>query len=144
VPLVLGRPVPPPGATDAAPLCGELPAAEAATLLAGLRPESPAVLRDVVRGRFRPQALPGVASLVVAGERDPLLPPVAAALFARTVGADHETIPGGGHWLLGGPTWLRVVDVLHRWIVRRLGEPLLEFYPEAMADRDEAEDDAKE
>jgi pimeloyl-ACP methyl ester carboxylesterase len=140
VPLVLGRPVPPPTPADAAPLCGELPAAECAAVLAGLRPESAAVLRDVVRGRFRPAAIPGVGTLVVSGERDPLLPPVSATLLARTVGAEHEAIQAGGHWLLGGSCWQRAADVVHRWTVRRLGEPLLEYYAEAMSDREANEE----
>jgi hypothetical protein len=30
---------------------------------------------------------------------------------------------------------------MHRWLVRRLGEPLLELYAEMMAERDAAETD---
>jgi hypothetical protein len=37
--------------------------------------------------------------------------------------------------------WQGTVDLLHRWLVRRLGEPLLEFHAEAMAERDAGGDD---
>jgi len=144
LPLVLGQPVPPPDLAAAGPLCGELPPPECAAIVGGLRPESAAVLRDVARGRFRPAPLGDVPALVVAGDRDPLLPPVSAALLARTIGAEQATIAGGGHWLLGGTAWQPTVDTVHRWIVRRLGESLLEFYAEAMADRAEDEDEGED
>src|SRR5437867_3185341 len=81
--------------------------------------------------------LGSLVALVVAGDRDPLLPPPAAAAFARALGAEHQSLDGAGHWLLAGPTWQRSVGLVHRWIVQRLGEPLLERYAEAMADREE-------
>src|SRR5439155_769830 len=73
----------------------------------------------------------------VAGDRDPFLPAPAAAALARTIGAQHEALDGAGHWLLAGPAWQRCVGLVHRWLVQRLGEPLLERYAEATAERDE-------
>ncbi len=135
--LLLARPVPPPSGAAAAPLCGELPAPLGSAVVASLAPESPRALREVVRPRTPPAAVAGVPALVVAGDRDPLLPPPAAAAFARTLGAEHRSLDAAGHWLLAGPAWQRGVGLVHRWIVQRLGEPLLERYAEAMAEREE-------
>jgi pimeloyl-ACP methyl ester carboxylesterase len=81
-----------------------------------------------------------VPAVVVAGDRDRLLPADAAAAFARAAGADLLRLDGAGHWPLAGPRWQPAVATVHRWLVQRLGAPLLELYEEAMADRD-AEDD---
>jgi len=137
VPLLVGRAVPPPTAAAAVPLCGELPPPLRSALLAALVPESPRLVRDVVRGRTAPSPVSGVPTLLVTGDCDPLLPPPAAAALARALGAQHEALDAAGHWLLAGPAWQRGVGLVHRWLVQRLGEPLLERYAEAMAERDE-------
>jgi pimeloyl-ACP methyl ester carboxylesterase len=98
------------------------------------------VIRDVARGRPAPAALAGVPGLLLAGARDPLLPPPEAAALARAVGAEHQQLEVAGHWPLAGPAWQEAVGRVHRWIVQRLGAPLLERYDEAMAERD-AEDE---
>src|SRR6059058_3468513 len=135
--LLLARPVPPPGVRAAAPLCGELAAPLCRAVVASLAPESPRVLREVVRPRTPPAAVAGVPALVVTGDRDPLLPAPAAAAFARALGAEHQSLDGAGHWLFAGPAWQRGVGLVHRWIIQRLGEPLLERYAEAMTEREE-------
>ena len=135
--LLLARPVPPPGVRAAAPLCGELAAPLGRAVVASLAPESPRVLREVVRPRTPPAAVAGVPALVVTGDRDPLLPAPAAAAFARALGAEHQSLDGAGHWLFAGPAWQRGVGLVHRWIIQRLGEPLLERYAEAMTEREE-------
>src|SRR5206468_1368748 len=66
-----------------------------------------------------------------------LLPAPAAAAFARALGAEHQSLDGAGHWLFAGPAWQRGVGLVHRWIIQRLGEPLLERYAEAMTEREE-------
>ena len=134
--LLFARRVPPPSGAAAAPLCGELAAPLRDALVANFAPESPRAVREVVRPRTPPAGV-GVPTLVVAGDRDPLLPPPMAATFAGALGAEHQPLEGAGHWLLAGATWQRGVGLVHRWIVQRLGEPLLERYAEAMAEREE-------
>jgi hypothetical protein len=64
----------------------------------------------------------------------------AAEEFARTTGAELQVVHGAGHSLVAGPRWQEIAALVHRWLVQRLGESLLEFHAEAMAERD-AEDD---
>jgi pimeloyl-ACP methyl ester carboxylesterase len=134
--LLRGRPVPPPTGRAASLLTGDLPPSERASAEAQLGSDSAAAILDVARGRIDPPPAGRVPAIVLSGDRDPLLPSGAATTFARRVGAEHQVLGNVGHWLLAGPSWQRTVDVLHRWLVQRLGEPLLELYPEAMADRD--------
>jgi pimeloyl-ACP methyl ester carboxylesterase len=77
-----------------------------------------------------------VPTLVVGGEYDPLLPRNAGIALASMLGAEHVEIPGAGHWPLLPPCWRSTVGIVHRWLVHRLGEPLLDLYAEAMADRE--------
>jgi pimeloyl-ACP methyl ester carboxylesterase len=141
--LLRGRPVAPPtGAAAAAWL--DLPGRAAAGIRAALGPEDAAAVRDVAWGRFRARPAPaGVPALLVSGDRDRLLPPAEAAALARAVGAERRVLDGAGHWVLAGPAWQAAVAVVHRWLVQRLGEPLLELYADALADR-EAEDEGAE
>jgi pimeloyl-ACP methyl ester carboxylesterase len=138
--LVRGRPVPPPAADRMALLWGEGPAA--ADVVAALGPEDARAVRDVVWGRVSAVPAPGVPTLLLAGERDPLLPPAAARALAEALGAEHRVLAGEGHWPLVGPSWATAVGFVHRWLVQRLGESLLELHAEAMAER--AADDADE
>jgi hypothetical protein len=142
--LVCGRPVPPPSGGGAEALVAGLPAPVRAQTLAALGPDAAAAVADVVWGRLpiRPAA-PVVPTLLVRGEGDPLLSPPDAGTLARTLGADEQGLDGAGHWLIAGPTWQRAADLVHRWIVQRLGAPLLELYPEAMAEREAEEGDGE-
>jgi pimeloyl-ACP methyl ester carboxylesterase len=114
----------------------ELPAAARAGVERGLAAEHPAVLRELLRGRVRPLAAGATPTLLATGERDPLLPPPAAAALAAAIGAEHRVLPGLGRWLPCAPGWERCVGIVHRWTVQRLGTALLELYAEAMAERD--------
>ena len=134
--LLRGRPMSPPSGHAAALLLGDLPPSARLPVEAELGPDSPVAILDVVRGRIDPPSAGRLPAIVLAGDRDTLLAPDAAEAFATSVGAEHRVLPDAGHWPLAGPGWHRTVDVLHRWLVQRLGEPLLELYPEAMADRD--------
>jgi pimeloyl-ACP methyl ester carboxylesterase len=130
---LLGRSIPPPRGEAARRTFGESPD--------GLDVETARAVFDVVRGRpgtFRPVDVP---TLVLAGAHDPLLPPDAAAGLAATLGAEHAEIAAAAHWPILAPAWQRTADTVHRWLVRRLGEPLLELYAEMMAERDPAEGD---
>jgi hypothetical protein len=134
--LLRGRPVSPPTGRAVGLLVGDLPPSARLPIEAQLGPDSAAAILDVVRRRVDPAPAGGRPAIVLAGDRDPLLASGAAAAFAEGVGAEHRVLSDAGHWPLAGPGWQRTVDVLHRWLVQRLGESLLELYPEAMADRD--------
>jgi pimeloyl-ACP methyl ester carboxylesterase len=142
--LLTGADVPPPHGRSAALVFGDLPEGVRATVARGLAPEEAEAVRDVLWGRLPAPTPPGVPTLVVSGDRDPLLPVPKAADLARALGGRHELLAGAGHWPLGGPAWLGAVDVVHRWLVRELGEELLDLYAEAMAERDEGSDDEAE
>ncbi len=137
--VALGGRVPPPQPAIVDVLLGDLPARERATVTARLAADDGAAVRDVVRGRVH-LAPASVPTLVVAGGRDPFAPAPAVRELATQIGAEVETLPEGGHWLLAGPAWQAAVAVVHRWVVQRLGEPLLEIYAETMAERDAGDD----
>jgi len=131
--LLLGRPVSPPDASLLATWSAP-PVARC-----GLAPESAALVRAVVRGAVMPATTRPALALV--GDRDPMVPLLTARDFAASVGAELQILESAGHWPHAGPTWQQVVGVVHRWLVRRLGEPLLEHYAESMAERDAEEED---
>src|SRR6185295_19104263 len=137
--LVLGRAVSPP---DDAIAAAWIDVAEPtrSQILAGLSPDDAASVRDVVWGRVPPShPAGGTPSLLLAGDRDAVVPLDAAESLARGAGAELHVIEGTGHWPLAGAGWQTTVGVVHRWLVQRLGAALLELYPEAMAER-EADD----
>jgi pimeloyl-ACP methyl ester carboxylesterase len=134
--LLLGRRIAPPGAAA----FGSLPA----TVASQLDAETTRAVLDVVRGRPLSPVGPGLPLLVAAGPRDPLLPADAAAALAARLMAEHLVIPDAAHWPLVEAGWQVTVDLLHRWLVRRLGEPLLELHAEAMAERDDDQADPDE
>jgi pimeloyl-ACP methyl ester carboxylesterase len=138
VPLLLGRPVPPPRGYQEDLLLGSLPESVRQGIRAGLRPEAAAAVWEAARG-VRDGAIGAVPALVVSGGRDPLVPPAETGRLIATLGADHVVLADAGPWPIGGPGWQEVVGRMHRWIVQRLGAPLLELYPEAMAAREEEE-----
>jgi pimeloyl-ACP methyl ester carboxylesterase len=104
-------------------------------------PDGARAIGDVVRRRAPAPPAPTPPALVVHGGRDPLLPADAARAFAATLGAESHELPDAGRWLVAGRGWQACVDAVHGWLVRRLGESLLELYEEAMAERDAADDD---
>jgi pimeloyl-ACP methyl ester carboxylesterase len=103
----------------------------------GETPDDAALVRDVLWGALPRRA--GVPTLIVSTAEDPLLPAAARAAITA-LAADEGRFIGPTRSPLLGPTWRTPVDVVHRWLVRRLGEPLLELYPEAMADREADEE----
>ena len=140
VPLLFGRPVSPPSGYQEELLLGALPESVRREVRAGLGAEPAAAVWAAARGM--PDGLTAaVSTLVVSGGRDPLLPTPEAATLAARLTAEHVVLPAAGAWPLSGPGWQEVVGTMHRWIVRRLGAPLLELYPEAMAAREEEEEE---
>ncbi|HYV58086.1 MAG TPA: alpha/beta fold hydrolase [Candidatus Nitrosopolaris sp.] len=134
--LLRRRPVPAPEGWRAARLLGDLPGAARVQLGA----DDPAAIWDLTSHRALVPAVK-VPTLLVVGDRDPLLPLPAARALAATVSAEEGVVEGAGHWPHVGPTWSALVNLVHRWLIQRLGEPLLERYADAMAERD-ADDDA--
>jgi pimeloyl-ACP methyl ester carboxylesterase len=126
--ILRGRDLPPPEGAEARGAFGEVPA--------GLGPDSARALLDVARGRPLVRVPLPIPTLVVAGAADPLLPAGDAAALAAMLGADRIEIDGAGHWPMLPPVWRRTAGLVHRWLIRSLGEPLLELYAEAMADRE--------
>jgi len=139
VALLAGRRIAPPTGGAAAEWIDVPEPARTATR-AMLADDEAAFVRDVVWGRVAPTAIPGVPALVVAGGDDGLLDRRSAEAFAEATGAELRVVDGAGHWLLAGPRWQDVAALVHRWLVQRLGGSLLEFYAEAMADRDADEE----
>jgi hypothetical protein len=134
--LLFGRRVAPPGGHARKLLLSGLSAAARELAGAALGPESTVAVLDVARGRVDPAPLGSVPGLLVVGTGDPLLTRVAAGALADGLGAAHQALADAGHWLLAGPGWQRTVGLVHRWIVQKLGESLLDLYAETMAEHD--------
>src|SRR5262249_17471277 len=119
---LLGRAIPPPRGAGARRVFGESPE--------GLDVEPARPVFDVVRGRLRAfrraagRALVGAAARAPGGRRD------AAAARAAARGGGHAGIAGAAPWPILAPAWQQPAGAVHRWLVRRLGEPLLELYAE--------------
>jgi len=140
VAALLGRSLPPPAGPAATRYWGEVGDPLRVRVGEGGGAEDGALVRDLLLGRAAPTPAPELPVLLLAGEHDPFLPTAAARALAGTLGAEHQVLPGAGHWPhLHPATWQRTVGALHRWLVQRLGEPLLELYVEAMAERDNEE-----
>jgi len=135
--LLRRRPVAPPAGPVGDAFFADLPAALRRTI----GNEDPRLLAQLARRSaiVRPVRMP--PTLVLHGGADPILPRDEALRFARDVGAESLELPGRGHWLLAAGAWQDCGDRVHRWLVQRLGETILELYAEAMADR---EDDGDE
>ena len=140
--LLLDRRVPPPSGLAAAAWL-DLPGPARARVQPLLAPEDAASVRELLWGRLRLEPAPGPPALLVAGGRDRVLAPASAAPLARALGAELRVLETAGHWPLAGPGWQEASALVHRWLVQRLGEPLLELHAEAMAER-EVEDDGAE
>lgn len=97
--------------------------------------EAAALVVDVVRGRtaVRPA---GVPTLLVVGEADARCDASDRAALAARVDAEVVLLPATGGLPLATGRWQEHAGTVHRWLVRTLGETLLELYEEAMAERD--------
>jgi len=106
---------------------------------AGATSEDPRLLSELARrSRIdRPATMP--PALVMRGAADPVVSHEDARGLAADIGADLDELPERGHWLPTESGWQECVRRIHRWLVQRLGESELEFYAEAMADRDDTE-----
>ncbi len=99
---------------------------------AGAIREPAAVVRDLIERPWPVSAVPReIPALVLASEDDSVTPVEAARALAQTAGAEFRLCAGGGHALLRERGWEEHVAMVHRWLVQRLGAPLLAWYEEA-------------
>jgi hypothetical protein len=98
--------------------------------------EDAAVVIDMVRGRVALGPL-GVPTLLAAGDGDPRSEPRERSALASALGADVFVLPEAGSLPLALGAWQSHAGAVHRWLVQRLGEGVLELYAETMAERDE-------
>jgi pimeloyl-ACP methyl ester carboxylesterase len=95
--------------------------------------EPATVVRDLITQTRMPPALPAeVPGLVLAGERDRIVGAETAGELAAAVGAEYEVCADAGHAMLTDAGWEERVSTVHRWLIRKLGAPLLALYEEAM------------
>ncbi len=101
------------------------------------RNEPASLLAEIATGGAgEPETNRGLAPrLVLAGSTDAIVPPNAARDFAAAGGNDIEVV-AGGHALHLDDGWEDRAAIMHRWLIRNLGEELLALYEEAWADRD--------
>jgi pimeloyl-ACP methyl ester carboxylesterase len=95
--------------------------------------ESVDVVRDLTTKPWMPPALPAeVPGLVLAGGQDRVVDPDSVGKLAVAIGAELELCSAAGHAMLSDSGWEERVSLVHRWLIRKLGAPLLAFYEEAM------------
>lgn len=92
--------------------------------------ESTAFLAAVDRIVPRP---PPVPALIVIPEGDAVSAPAEQAEMARSLGAETLRL-AGGHGLPIAGEWQTCVAAVHRWLVQRLGAPLLAWLDEPESD----------
>jgi hypothetical protein len=97
--------------------------------------EAPVVI-DLVRGRVALGPL-GVPCLLAASDLDPRCEARERAALAAALGAEVFVLPDAGSVPLAVGAWQVHAGAVHRWLVQRLGEGVLDLYAEAMAERDE-------
>jgi predicted alpha/beta hydrolase family esterase len=102
-------------------------------------PESARLLGDLARRRALEPCADPPTTLVVHGALDPIVSAEDAGRWAAAFRGEVLEMPQRAHWPMAGLHWQDFVRQVHRWLVRQLGEDLLELYAEAMDDSD-AED----
>jgi predicted alpha/beta hydrolase family esterase len=106
-----------------AQVLAELPA----NAITRLTPDSAAFHRAALAAMLRPVPITRPA-VVVATKGDRLTVPAAAEDLARRSGCAFDLLESAGHFPMLETGFERLGDHVHRWIVRTLGEPLLELF----------------
>ncbi|MGH7933242.1 MAG: alpha/beta fold hydrolase [Candidatus Binataceae bacterium] len=92
-------------------------------------PDGTAIALEVARGQI---ALAGpehaAPRLIIAGDSDIFAPMESTRILAGAAGARLATLPGRGHWIIGGRALERAINEMQRFLVRALGEELLLLY----------------
>jgi pimeloyl-ACP methyl ester carboxylesterase len=88
-------------------------------------PDAGRIALQCARGRIRLARFGEAAPrLIVVGDADPFAPIERARVIAGEIGARLVTLPGRGHWLVGGRSIDVVVDEVERFLKRTLGPEL--------------------
>jgi pimeloyl-ACP methyl ester carboxylesterase len=102
-----------PGLTDA----------QAAPILARMRPESARAVRETLNWWLDPFMTTSIGpgplpmpSLVLTGEDDRVNPPTLGRAVAERIGGEFVALPGHGHWLIGEPGWKDVAARVLDWL----------------------------
>ncbi|HZC45590.1 MAG TPA: alpha/beta hydrolase [Candidatus Acidoferrum sp.] len=129
--MMLGRPIKPPRGRMLFEFVADSDPFTRDGLIKAMVPDSGALATDVMNGaiEFAPsdKAAP---RLIVAGDSDIFAQLQQTTKFAESIGAKLATIPGRGHWLIGGRALERAINETQRFLVRALGQDLLLLYPE--------------
>jgi len=103
-----------------------LPRDQHGEALKGLVPESSYLVERLCKTHVSSEsALVRCPAFVVAGTDDRVMPVEAVRQRARTLGAEFKEYSGHGHWMIAEEGWEKVVNDVHRWVVKRLGEEIL-------------------
>jgi len=96
-------------------------------LVGALIPMDTSAADDIARGgvEFAPNPTP---RMIINGEADAFAPWQEAAEFATKIDARFTSLPGRGHWLIGGRALERTVGHIQRFLVQALGDELLLLY----------------
>ncbi len=138
--LWLGRPLKPPTGRALMYMLTDVEGFQREALVRALVPDASRAPMEVVRDRVQFARDCPTPRLIVAGASDPLVPVERAAAFAATNGARFISLPGQGHWLIGGRAVERAVNEVHRFLVRSLGRDLLLLYPPESSDEPDSDD----
>jgi pimeloyl-ACP methyl ester carboxylesterase len=132
----LGRPLHPPSGRALFDLVADAEPFQREKLIKELVRDASWAARDVVRGEVEFAASDRHAPrMIVAGDSDPFAPLPQLTALASAAGAQLRTLPGRGHWIIGGRALERAINEAHRFLVRSLGQDLLLLYPEQWKDK---------
>ena len=130
VAMAAGGPLRPPSGRTLFELVADAAPFQREALIKGLTDASATALREVARGSIELTRNAASPRLIIVGDSDIFAPHDRAVQFAETIGAQLATLPGRGHWLIGGRALERVVGEVQRFLVKALGRELLLLYPE--------------
>jgi len=130
----LKRPLKPPSGRPLLYMLTDVEPFQREALIKAMVPDASAAALEVARGEIRFAGDSAAPRLIVAGGSDPLVPAERLESLAAEIGAAFKSIPGQGHWLIGGRAVERAVGEVHRFLVRSLGQELLLLYPEEWRD----------
>ncbi len=100
------------------------------SILKSLTPADTSAATDVARGAVELSTHPA-PRLIMAGEADAFAPWTEAKQLAAHIGAHFISLPGHGHWIIGGRALERAIAQMQRFLVKALGEELLLLYAES-------------
>lgn len=89
--------------------------------------ESASLVQQLTTENVTIAATAQTPALVILAEGDPVVSRGETEELVASVGAEALSVPGG-HAIPLQEGWQKTAAALHRWVVRRLGAPLLEFY----------------